>query len=478
MTTLGFRTRLTITIIALVAATVLLLGAGAWLLVAWSLRTRLIDAATQDANFDIGVLAPARLPQGATRLDLEQSPLVDDFRLGSGDGVYVAFAGDAYASGFTFNRPPPTDLAAAVETGELAYRFVEVEGRPYLLLGGRLPPDGPDFYFYRDASFIDATLGRLAQVLAGAGLGLTLAGAAAARRVARRVLRPVADASAAAEAMAQGDLTVRLPAAGDDEFGTWAAAFNRMAASLEAGIEDLRRAESIQRRFVADVSHELRTPLAALVNEAAMLRAHLGRMPAEAGRLGQLLVGDVTRLRLLVEDLLEVSRLDAESELPRRTEFDPNRLVAGIVSDRLPRAISRLPAPGRLIVSDPAGWERIVGNLVDNAARHAPGSPVEVEAAWEDGAYVLSVADRGPGIPDGDLDRIFDRFYKADPSRSGGGSGLGLAIARQHARRLGGELTAHHRPGGGLVFRLAIPVTDSLPDGDDGVTSRRDPADG
>jgi two-component system sensor histidine kinase MtrB len=118
--------------------------------------------------------------------------------------------------------------------------------------------------------------------------------------------------------------------------------------------------------------------------------------------------------------------------------------------------------------------ERIVGNLLDNAAVHAPETPVTLSATVRDRSLIIDVADRGPAVPEEDLPHLFERFYKSDRSRRGSGSGLGLAIAREHARRMGGELTAELREGGGLLFTLELPVTNPLPDGDAGVTRGRD----
>ena len=125
-----------------------------------------------------------------------------------------------------------------------------------------------------------------------------------------------------------------------------------------------------------------------------------------------------------------------------------------------------VPDAPLVVDTDPRRLERILANLLDNAREHAPGSPVEVELAARHDAIVLAVADRGPGVPPDQLDRMFERFYKADPSRHGGSSGLGLAIAAEHAALLGGTLAASDRPGGGLRVELRLPVTQPLPPGD------------
>jgi two-component system sensor histidine kinase MtrB len=241
-----------------------------------------------------------------------------------------------------------------------------------------------------------------------------------------------------------------------------------MAEALAETIRRLEEAEAQNRRFVADVAHELRTPLAALVAEASILRDHLDSLPEESRRAGELLVSDVGRLRSLVDDLMEVSRFDARAEQIAVEPVDLGRVVRMTTATRLPEATIQLPDEPVVIETDPRRFDRIVANLLDNAREHAPETPVTVSLAIDtaEGEIVVAVTDRGPGVPPDRLARIFERFYKADPSRHGGSSGLGLAIAAEHAALLGGYLTASNLPEGGLRMELRLPVTGSLPPGD------------
>jgi two-component system sensor histidine kinase MtrB len=154
---------------------------------------------------------------------------------------------------------------------------------------------------------------------------------------------------------------------------------------------------------------------------------------------------------------MEISRFDAAAEQVAPETVDLARLVRTIVDARLPEA--RLVAPDGAIVveTDPRRLERIVGNLLDNAREHAPGSPVEVELAADAAEVRIAVSDAGPGVPVDRLGHIFERFYKADPSRHDGGSGLGLAIAAEHAALLGASLRAANRARGGLRIELRVP---------------------
>jgi two-component system sensor histidine kinase MtrB len=164
---------------------------------------------------------------------------------------------------------------------------------------------------------------------------------------------------------------------------------------------------------------------------------------------------------------MELSRFDADAEALRLEPVDLGRVVGAVVAARLPEATISLPPDPVIVDSDVRRLDRIVGNVLDNARIHAPGSPVEVTLALAGGEATITVADRGPGVGEEALEHLFDRFYKADPSRAAAAStsGLGLAIAAEHAALLGGSLRAATRPGGGLAFTLILPVTRSLPDG-------------
>ena len=258
-----------------------------------------------------------------------------------------------------------TELREIVAGNEYGFEFLTVDGAPTLAVGGRRPPVGPDFYFFYSAEDTDSALSQLGRVLGIAGVGILVLGALGAGLIARRVLRPVAVAGRAAGLMAEGDLSVRVPAETSDELGQLAVAFNRMAAALEQQIGALVEAHDRERRFVADVSHELRTPLTALVNEAAMLQSRLDELPATDRRVGEMLVTDVGRLRSLVEDLLEVSRLDAGSSLPESSDVDLPLFLEAVIADRHPTAdlrVADLSSEASRTVEqyfrDPAEWHR------------------------------------------------------------------------------------------------------------------------
>lgn len=458
----SFRTRLVATLITIVTITVVGLGTGAYLFVARSLRSQLVAESVERTNFSLAVLATEWLDADPTRLEYEAGPLDEALRLRGDLELYIDFGdGDPYLSKPAFVSTPALvspSLAGVLAAGHIARQWVSVEDVPYLLAAGRRGSKGPDFYFYYPAQDLETSLRTLRQALIAGGIVLMLAGALAGNWIARRVLLPVRQASEAALHVAGGDLTVRLETGTDDEFGAWARAFNRMAASLQQTVEQLEAAQRRERRFVADVSHELRTPLTGLVQEAALISQHLEKMPADDRRVGELLVADVARVRKLVDDLLEISRLDAGAQTTTLEMVDAGEFVAAAARARLSGAVVLVPAGPVEARLDRRRLERILGNLLDNARTHAGGRDVEVTVRRTALQLVVEVADRGPGVDPTELERIFDRFSKGDRARSGGGTGLGLAIAREHARQLGGEVTARLRAGGGMVFEVQLPV--------------------
>lgn len=472
----GFRARLTTTVIGLVVITAAVVAATAYVLVRGSLRDQLREDALAVSEFAIVELATVeQLPADATRQVFEESGLAERLQRRGVTDVYVDFGdGDPYASRpEVLTAPGLLDPAVgdSVAAGQYGYQFLDVGGEARLVVAARRPVGAPDFYLFYDASVVEQALGDLWRfLLVGVAVVVALAVVVAAA-VSRGVLRPVRTAGDAAERLAAGDLAARVPVASDDELGRMSAAFNTMAAALEGKIAELEAAEERERRFVADVSHELRTPLTGLWNEAQLLGSGLDRLEGPARRAAELLVADVDRLRRLVEELLEISRLDSGEGPGEPAPTDIQRFLSAVIAARLPAA--ELNVEPVTVDVDRRSLERVVGNLLDNAVAHAPGAAVGLTARVADGVLTLTVVDDGPGVPDEALEHLFDRFFKADRSRQGG-SGLGLAIARRHAHLMGGELVAHRRNGGGLAFQLTVPVVTQLlhhGDGDETVES-------
>jgi signal transduction histidine kinase len=334
------------------------------------------------------------------------------------------------------------------------------------VVGGRV--SGAELYFFFSEAQLFDELGQLRTILlVGLALLVLVAGGVGAL-VARRTLAPVAEASAAARSLAEGLLATRLPPGGKDEFGAWAASFNEMAEALEGKIAALSEAQARERRFTSDVAHELRTPVTALVGEASLLSEHLDRMPPEARRPAELVVADIARLRRLVEDLMEISRLDAGQGAVRLEPVDLASLVDATILARGWTDRVRVQGAAAVVESDRRRLEQIVANLVGNALEHG-GRDVTVRTGAVDAGAYVEVEDQGLGITPEHRERIFDRFYKADPSRTGSGSGLGLAIALENARLLGGDIEVWSERDRGSRFTLRLPppsVAKRLQSGD------------
>ncbi len=400
------------------------------------------------------------------------------FEKRSGMDTVALVGGRTYTSavGLTGDDVPddvllPTDIAPGEEP-DLAVTDTSREGHDYLVVAG----DGPDgaryvFFFAKDVP--QASLRELRTVLAWGWLVVVALAAAVGHLVARRTLRPVRQAAEAASALAGGLMETRLPAEGEDEFRAWSDSFNDMADALQATIEELRRTADRQRQLTADVAHDLRTPLTGMAVTAQVLEEHLDELPAPSRRAAAVLVRDVDRLRELVLDLLELTRLDEGAD-PVLAEPLDLRAALDTTLDALP-----LPDGVAVAVDVPAGLgvsaergrlRRVLSNLVANAAVHG-GRSVTVAARREGDTVRVDVHDDGPGIDPERAERIFDRFYKSDASRAQGGSGLGLAIAREHARAMGGDIVLDPGPGRGATFTLLLchsPVTGSgsVPAGD------------
>ncbi|MFC8128604.1 sensor histidine kinase [Streptomyces sp. NPDC057302] len=266
--------------------------------------------------------------------------------------------------------------------------------------------------------------------------------------VTRRALRPVdAIRSEMAAITASEDLARRVPEPDThDEIARLATTTNETLAALQTSVER-------QRRFVADASHELRSPIASLRTQLEVGAAHPELLDVDGA------VEDTVRLQELAADLLLLARLDA-GEKPGGGHVDLAALAREELSQRTrDRADVRTDLRSVEVTGSRSQLARVLGNLVNNAQRHAR-SHVTVAARAEGAWAVLEVFDDGDGVPEGERDRIFERFVRLDDARTrdDGGAGLGLAIARDVAARHGGTLTVKEAPGGGALFELRIPA--------------------
>jgi signal transduction histidine kinase len=451
----GLRRRLILAFVLVAAA-----SAGTLAVVSYAL----VREARLDALLSVGqaeTTADLRLADGVTPGPdtLDPNRFVYSYQSLHGTPTVLIFPGHRpVASDPLINPPVSPSLRRIVDGGQVGYLMTQVGGEPYLEVGGRVPQSTARLYVFFTAAQVDQELIQLRNALAAGWLGVVLLAALIGRALAKRTLDPVARASHAARLIADGRLDTRLPVGARDELGAWAAAFNEMADALQGKIAALSAARARERQFTSDVAHELRTPLTALVAEASLLAEMSATMPAKARRPSEMLVSDVRRLRALVEELMELSRLDAGTEQVQELEVGLLGRVRSIV--RLRGWDDQVGLAGSEVVlsTDPRRLERIVANLTGNAIEHS-GRDVRIIVGREDGTAYVEVSDAGPGIEPDRLPRIFDRFYKADPARSGGGSGLGLAIALENATLLGGGISVRSDVSTGSTFRLTLPLT-------------------
>ena len=230
-------------------------------------------------------------------------------------------------------------------------------------------------------------------------------------------------------------------------------------------VDELRRLSALRADFVSLVSHELRSPMAAVIGAARTLQLRWRELQPEQREAFLALIGDETnRLAALIGDVLDTSRIDAGTFTYRFTDVDVATLVADAVAtaalgqDEVP-VVAKLDAPLPHIRGDADRLRQIVGNLVDNAVKYSPaGQPVEVSVVQRNGAVVVSVSDRGPGIRPEDQRQIFEKFGRVTDGSSKPGTGLGLFIARSIAEAHGGELSVSSAPGRGSTFSVKLPI--------------------
>ena len=365
------------------------------------------------------------------------------------------------------------EMRKAVEDGTTQpWQFVQLpDGSPGVVVGAPLDlrVAGPyELYFVYPLRAEQQTLTLVQRVL-GLGAGMLIALVVFMTWwVTKQAVRPVRDAARVASRLAEGRLSERMKVRGSDEMATLARTFNEMAESLQRQITRMEELSRLQRRFVSDVSHELRTPLTTVRMASDVLYDSRADFPPEVARSAELLSGQLDRLETLLADLLEISRIDAGAA---RLEFEDISLTDVVRDevDAMAHPASNVGVELRVWVAegehvasvDRPRVGRIVRNLISNAIEHAQGRPVDIGVASNGRAVAVVVRDYGIGLTPQQVERVFDRFWRADVARARtmGGTGLGLSIAREDARLHGGKLEAWGRPDKGASFRLLLPRT-------------------
>ncbi|MCV2488609.1 MtrAB system histidine kinase MtrB [Geodermatophilus sp. YIM 151500] len=371
----------------------------------------------------------------------------------------------------------PDDLRADVEAGNQSYKYAMIpdragEPRPTLVVGAPVPSEVPGgerielyYAFPLDQEAESLSLIRSTVVISGVALTLFVVGIGV--LVTRLVVDPVRQAAGTAQRLAEGQLEERMAVRGEDELARLATSFNAMADSLQRQITQLEGLSQLQQRFTSDVSHELRTPLTTVQMAADVLHESRGDFPPHVARSAELLRAELDRFESLLTDLLEISRYDAGAAVLDSEATDLGALLRRTVDGMAALAARHecelvVDVPDEPVIAevDARRVSRILRNLVGNAVEHGAGEPVEITLAANRTAAAVTVRDHGVGLSSVEAQHVFDRFWRADPSRvrTAGGSGLGLSISLEDARLHGGWLQVWGQPGAGAQFRLTVPL--------------------
>ncbi|WP_433437929.1 MtrAB system histidine kinase MtrB [Nonomuraea sp. CA-141351] len=387
--------------------------------------------------------------------------------------------GQSRASGGVVPLNVPLGLQRNVQKAEYGKAVGSIErikfaggSQPRLtyVVGGivHVPSTGESYEVYHFFPFTDEEelLSNVRLAIVVVGLGLVLLLAAIAYLVARQVVTPVRLARQAAERLASGKLDERLKVRGEDDLARLANSFNEMAANLALKIHQLEELSQVQRQFVSDVSHELRTPLTTVRMAADLLYDAREDFDPMAARSAELMQAQLERFESMLADLLEISRYDAGAATLDLDSVDVRDVVLRAIADsealaerHTTRFELRLPNEPCMAEIDNRRVERILRNLLFNAIEHGEGRDIVVTIGADRDAVAVAVRDHGIGLKAGEDTMVFDRFWRADPSRARtiGGTGLGLAISREDATLHGGWLQAWGQPGEGSQFRLTLP---------------------
>ena len=377
------------------------------------------------------------------------------------------------------NLLDPTSIPAALseqvrKSPDLAYQYTNMNYLTGTKIKGlaigqkvQIPNAGQyEMYIIFSLANQQKTLDLISRSLFLGGFILLLLVALITWLVVRQVVSPVREAAMIATEFTGGDFRKRLKVESKDEISTLGLAFNEMAESIEKQIARLENLSRVQQRFVSDVSHELRTPLTTLRMASEVIYSSKDSFDPIVARSAELLVAQLDRFEKLLEDLLEVSRFDAEVAVLEAVDFDMVQLVQrcaddlGLVAkERKTEIYVNSAEPVIMVKADIRRVERILRNLLANAIDHSEELQIDVRIEASDHDVAVGVRDYGIGLDENALTRVFDRFWRADPSRARtrGGTGLGLSIALEDARLHNGELEAWGRPGRGSHFVVTLP---------------------
>lgn len=442
----------------LVIALVLVVSAG---VIARSTRSHLVD------QVDAQLLdAGPRLPGGSQPEGPSPRPRLSDLyvgRIGARGELTTVFAPDLRGDRAATPQVSEPDLAA-LRAGDTITVGSDGDTRYRMIARQEAEPGGVTVLAL-SLDDVDDAVRRLVTVEVIAVTSILAVLALVTWWVIRLGVRPVQRMTQTASAIAAGDLSLRVDEADPGtEAGALGAALNGMLGRIEEAFDQRTESEGRLRQFVADASHELRTPVTTIRGYAELFRTGALEDPDELEEAMRRTEQEAVRMGSLVDDLLQLARLD-QGRIPERAPVDLVALASDAVRDALAVAPDRsitLAADGELVIlGDEGRLRQVVANLIGNALVHAPGAPIEVRVRASDGVATLAVADEGRGMAAADAARAFERFYRADASRSRhhGGSGLGLAIVEASVRGHNGTVDLTSTPGNGTTVTVTLPMT-------------------
>jgi two-component system, OmpR family, sensor kinase len=369
----------------------------------------------------------------------------------------------ALPSGFTDDPDPLPDVSALPEgPGPVFLPSVDdsLEYRAVIATG----PDGTQLVRAAPLTDVEAATSALIRTLALAGLGVLFLGGAATWWTVEGSLRPVDQMVETAEAIASGDLSRRVPdLEPGTELGRLGSSLNEMLTHIEHAVKTEKEGQERLRQFVADASHELRTPVTAISGYAELRRRGGLATPEEEDRAWSRIESEGHRMGSLVEDLLTLTRLGTGKPL-HISEVDVAQVARNAAADHCvidpERPVTVTGPESVLIRADEERLHQVLTSLLSNVRIHTPPwTSVVIDVADRDQMVIIDVADNGAGFPDAGLEHVFDRFYRADPSRSrqSGGSGLGLAIVEAIVTAHGGMVRASNVEDGGARITISLP---------------------
>jgi len=475
-------------LITLVLSGALMVGFG--VLVAERNTTAQIDGVRQATREQLRLGAEyardqlAQYPSAGTAADQQIIAIVNQLKITpeQGGGVVIALL-DESGSATKAVYPDAAQVDNAITDGlrrdvatnhQVASQIVSADiglngTRTYLVYGTPVPTRWGylQLYYFQPMDNAENITGDFRTSMALLGFLLVALLVLVVMLVTRLVVNPIRIAARTAQRLSAGLLDQRMEVRGEDDLAMLASSFNQMAASLQRQIVRLEEMSRLQRRFTSDVSHELRTPLTTVRMAADLLHSERDTFDPAVARSAELLQHELDRFESLLSDLLEISRFDAGFAMLDSEPTDLGPIVRRVV-DRLVSVAERagvsveivMPETPVIAEVDPRRIERVLRNLIGNAVEHAEGRPVDVTLGIDEHAAAVTVRDHGIGLKPGEDKLVFNRFWRADPSRARqtGGTGLGLSIALEDARLHGGWLEAWGEAGNGAQFRLTVPV--------------------